>query len=276
MFHAIRRQIHRLGGESVLRREPFRRPARVRTPVDQPVVHPAGAALPELDVVGAHDVPAPLVGDRDGASSGNRASAAAYASASSSRPATTRDWCDAQAPSWEPRGGRRSTPPPSSAAERRRGPVDPDLALQRVPREQQRAPRVRRQLLALAGAGVGEEHEPVRDSPLSSTIRDGAARRPTRWRRPSRWARRGPASTASRIQRVEHRDRVGREVGLGQPGPAVVRAQRGEVHVCVVVSGRHGPDPSPGGRCAGGAPRVQNARGTFAPAEPTKESRAHD
>ena len=90
-----------------------------------------------------------------------RRSASSYAASSSSRPDD--DARLVRGPGAELGAARadREVGVDVGPRERRRGAVDADLPLERVPREEQRDPRVAGQLGALAGAGVGVEDEAV-------------------------------------------------------------------------------------------------------------------
>ncbi len=140
------------------RGEPLGAPAVGGTPVDQPVVHPARPALPELDRLGVHEVAAPLLGRRHVA---------------------------AGVPPLAPRRTPRQLLAAGDDARLVRGPgaelgaarPDREVGVDRRPREQarrcrRRGPgaragatgraaraRVAGQLGALAGAGVGVEDE---------------------------------------------------------------------------------------------------------------------
>ena len=68
------------------------------------VVQPVFSALPEFHLVGRDAVAAPVRRHRDCSESAKRAVTSASWSTSAARESITRDWCDAHAPSCEPRG----------------------------------------------------------------------------------------------------------------------------------------------------------------------------
>ena len=138
----------------------MRQPTQTRlAPVDEPVVHPAGPALPELHDLGPHAVAAPLLGHRHLVGVGLLGLGVRRVELGprGDHPGLVGGVGAEAGAAWPAREVRRHV----GRRQHLRRPLDADLAFQRVPGEQQRTARLGRELLALARAQVGEEHEPL-------------------------------------------------------------------------------------------------------------------
>ncbi len=99
--------------------------------------------------------------------------------------------------------------------------LDADLALQRLPVEQQRRARVGAQLLALAAVLVGVEHEATAIASPSAARSAPTARRP-RWRWPGSWRWDRSARSAAPRPTSRRNARTGRSRRSGSPAWSVV------------------------------------------------------
>ena len=172
--------------------------------------------------LGHHAVAAPDRRARHRPVAASARRAAAPARSSSSRESTTVDCTEATAASCEPRGRGSHSAVGGGVAD----PLDPaghpHLPLQRVPREDQRRPRVDRQLRALGRGVAGAEDEAgSRRSPSSARCGRRARRRRRRWPPPRRSARAARRRRRRRTSGRTARPSCRREVLLAQAAPAV-------------------------------------------------------
>ena len=198
-------------------------------PVDQPVVHPARASLPELHRLGRGPgsrptppapVPSPPSNRRRRRRTPPRARRGRPRAGTGARPRRR---------AGTPRGRTAKYSSTASRGQRRRDPVDADLALERVPGEQQRAPWVGGEVRALARPGVGVEDEPVGRDALEQHQPRGRARSPAPTVATTialgSWM---PAACASSYHRANIANGSGSEVGLVETAAGVLVASGGE------------------------------------------------
>ena len=219
-----------------LRCEPLRAPAVRRTPVDQPVVHPARPALPELHRLRVHEVAAPL---RRASARRHRRSAAPRRRTPRAAPrGRRRRWTGARprrragSRAGGPRSRRRPRPAGAGWRCRRRGPGARAGATGRAARSAGCRP-------ARCPCGSRcwcRRRSPSSETPLSSTSRAAGAKSADDGRDDHGVGLVQPGRVRLVVPAAEHRDRVGQQVGLDQPAAGVLlagcddRVERVEVH----------------------------------------------